>query len=129
MTTLENLITALEASWGADTAFTKSDWSSENPARGQCVVSSLVVQDYFGGDLLKYSVTGKGIEESHYFNQIADGNIVDVTKGQYNFPVSMKPSTVSYVGFASIREKRLSDDDTRQRYRLLKDRVELHLQT
>lgn len=129
MTTLENLITALEASWGADTAFTKSNWSPENPARGQCVVSSLVVQDYFGGDLLKYSVTGKSIEESHYFNQLADGNIVDVTKSQYNFPVSMKPSTVSHIGFASIREKRLSDDDTRRRYRLLKDRVELHLQT
>lgn len=127
MTTLYNLTKALTASWGADTAFNKNDWTSSNPARGQCVVSSLVVQDYIGGELVGYSVEGPTIQETHFVNLLPDGSIVDTTKSQYTSAVTMKLKDVTLDGFASIREKRLSDNDTRRRYELLKSRVQSHL--
>lgn len=127
MIKLQNLISALEASWARDTAFDENDWSSENPARGQCVVSSLIVQDYFGGELLGYSVKGEGIDETHFVNQLADGTIIDTTRAQYINPVNMTPKAVNLDGFSSIREKRLSDEDTRKRYEVLKDRVDSYL--
>jgi hypothetical protein len=127
MAELNNLIHALEASWGPDTAYDKNDWSAENPARGQCVVSSLIVQDHLGGELLKYSVKGDNLSETHYFNQLPDGSTLDTTASQYATPVSFAPDTISFDGFSSIREKRLNDDDTRKRYELLKGRVDSYL--
>ena len=82
MTNLHDLVRALENSWSADTAFDKNDWTKENPARGQCVVSSLVVQDYLGGELLRYSVIGNDIHETHYVNQLEDGTLIDTTGKQ-----------------------------------------------
>lgn len=127
MIELEDIVRALEASWGRDTAFDKNDWSLGNPARGQCVVSSLVVQDYLGGELMRCAVDSETLHETHYFNQLSDGTIVDTTEKQYTEPVSMEIKPVSYEGYVSIREKRLSDDDTRRRYELLKSRVSSYL--
>ncbi|MNT05309.1 hypothetical protein D3C72_1399240 [compost metagenome] len=129
MIEIKDIVKALEASWGPDTAFDKDDWTIENSARGQCVISSLVVQDYFGGELLKYSVEGEGLHESHYFNQLPDGTIIDTTKKQYTHHISLTRKPVSFEGFASIREKRLSDNDTRLRYELLKNRVSSYLKS
>lgn len=127
MIEIKDIVEALEASWGPDTAFDESGWTAKNSARGQCVISSLVVQDYFGGELLKYSVEGENLRETHYFNQLPDGTVIDTTKKQYTHRVSLTRKPVSFEGFASIREKRLSDDDTRLRYELLKSRVSSYL--
>ena len=127
MTKLTDISAALEASWGPDTAFNRGEWTKENNARGQCVVSSLVVQDYLGGELLRCAIDNETLHETHYFNQLQDGTLVDTTKNQYTELVSMKIIPVAYEGFSSIREKRLSDDDTRQRYELLKQRVDSYL--
>jgi len=127
MTMLKQIIKALEASWSGDTAYNKSDWTPENPARGQCVVSSLVVQDYLGGDLVKCAVDAENLQESHYFNKLDDGTMLDVTGKQYTFPVNFRLVPVSHEGFESIRDKRLSDDDTRLRYKILKSRVDSFL--
>jgi hypothetical protein len=124
---LKDVVEALEASWNRDTAFDKDDWNTENPARGHCVVSSLVVQDYFGGELLGYSVEGPGIRETHFVNQLEDGTVIDTTETQYISTVHMTLKSVRLDGFASIREKRLSDNDTRRRYEFLKSRVESYL--
>lgn len=121
--TLEQLIRALQSSWVADTAFDENDWSKDNPARGQCVVSSLVVQDYFGGELVRYRVTTDALDEMHYCNKLEDGTILDTTGSQYQMPVTMTVLPVDLKDFASIREKRLADADTKKRYEILKARV------
>lgn len=127
MTSLGIIVKALEASWEADTAYDAGEWATSNPARGQCVVSSLVVQDYLGGELLRYAVEGNDIRETHYFNQLKDGTIIDTTGKQYRSPVNLRLKPIAFDGFSSIREKRLSDDSTRIRYNLLKDRVDSYL--
>jgi hypothetical protein len=43
-----------------------SKWSSQNPANGQCGVTALVVNDLFGGEILKT----KTPEGWHYYNKI-----------------------------------------------------------
>lgn len=123
------IISALQSSWAADTAFIAKEWSPDNPARGQCVVSSLVIQDYLGGDLGRYKVTADNLDEMHYYNVLPDGTILDTTGQQYNFPVTLQVLPVNFVGFASVREKRLSESETRQRYELLKSRVSTALHT
>lgn len=124
---LDTLIKALHQSWGADTCFDASEWSENNPARGQCVVSSLIVQDYLGGDLLRYEIDEGELHEKHYCNLLENGTILDTTGIQYKNPVNMRLKPVNLDGFGSVREKRLSEPETRKRYEILKDRVEKYI--
>lgn len=102
------------------------NWSPENPARGQCVVSSLVVLDYFGGDIVRYAVTGEGIDETHYFNVLEDGTVLDTTRSQYKdkqVNMAEKPIDLKKNGFSSVRERCLADKETKYRYGILATRV------
>lgn len=123
MTQLSDIVKAFEASWKADTAYDKNDWTEGNKARGQCVVSSLVVQDYLGGDLLSYTIEAGNLNETHYINQLEDGTLIDTTGKQYVTPVISRLKSMDLKGFSSAREKMLFDEDTRNRYELLKSRV------
>jgi hypothetical protein len=124
---LSDLIEALQKSWSATTSYESDEhWSSENPARGQCVVSSLVVQDYFGGNIVRYAVTGDGIDETHYFNVLENGTVIDTTRSQYESKkVSMveKPIDLAKNSFNSVRQRCLADEETNYRYSILKERV------
>jgi hypothetical protein len=117
------IIDALQAAWGEDTAYDPNDWNERNRARGQCVVSSLVIQDYLGGELLRYSIDENDLHETHYVNKLDNGVILDTTASQYSHPVNMRIKPIQLDGFGSIREKRLADISTRQRYETLKTRV------
>ena len=121
--TLEQVFAALRRSWSYETTFDHPEWSAQNPARGQCIISSLIIQDYFGGELRRYQVIGNGIRERHYRNELAGGVLIDTTASQYQVPVQMTDLPVSLGEFVSIRDKRLSDDETRQRYELLAHKV------
>jgi hypothetical protein len=124
---LQRLTAALHASWGPDTDLDPSRWSADNPARGQCVVSSLVVQDYYGGDFRRYRTHYEGHMEMHYCNILPDGTIIDTTASQYQTPVTLEILPIDLKGFATIRDKRLADDETSQRYEILKLRVAAYL--
>jgi hypothetical protein len=125
--TLGQIVKALHKTWASDTCFVAEEWSEDNPARGQCVVSSLVVQDYLGGELRRYHVIGDGFKETHYCNILADGTILDTTASQYRTPVTLEIVPIDLKGFASVREKRLADNVTRNHYELLKKRVASYL--
>jgi hypothetical protein len=47
---------------------------------GQCVPTSLIVQDLFGGIILRTNADGK---HPHYFNRLAGGTEVDLTRDQF----------------------------------------------
>jgi hypothetical protein len=123
--TLQQLTSALHEAWDEKTGYAGvGEWTPNNPARGQCVTSSLVVQDYFGGEIVRYEVKAENIDETHYFNILEDGTILDTTGQQYKVAVSMKPKPVDLQGYLNVREKRLADKETNYRYSLLKSRVE-----
>jgi pimeloyl-ACP methyl ester carboxylesterase len=71
-----NLIVVLFESWSMTTS---SKWSSENPAKGQCGVTSLVVQDFLGGEIVK-TLMPKGW---HFYNKV-NGIRYDYTSSQFD---------------------------------------------
>jgi hypothetical protein len=75
----------MRPAWSADTAWI-DDWNARNPARGQCGVSSLVLQDECGGDLVRGWVheTGESATPTvHYWNAFGDRH-VDLTWQQFS---------------------------------------------
>lgn len=88
-------------------------WSSDNKCFGMCAITTLVINDYFGGSICKIHV----YDVSHYFN-IIDDNVFDLTSSQFN-------KEVDYSNYEVIsREKIL---DTKRRYNLLKSKLQSKL--
>jgi len=54
-----------------------SKWTPQNPAKGQCGVTALVVNDIFGGEILK-TLTPEGW---HFYNKI-NGQLYDLTESR-----------------------------------------------
>ena len=79
----------LEQCWSAKTS---KQWSTDNPANGQCSVTALVLQDTYGGRMLKTRVG----EAWHFYNEI-EGRVLDMTASQFDAPVSYsnEPATRS----------------------------------
>lgn len=108
---LEPLRRALEEAWSGETS-AAADWSPEVPARGQCAVSALVIQDDVGGDLVRATVGGS----SHYWNRLPDGDDVDLTRSQFQM---FEPADVA----VASRDYILSFPETKRRYLLLRRRL------
>ena len=115
MITIKDLSFALLTSWDADTA--KGEWRPDVPSLNQCAVTALVVQDYFGGDLLRCPLNDG---DSHYWNKIADGNEIDLTFEQFSYTRQFDEE-----GKTIVRERDyvLSYPDTLKRYEILAKRV------
>jgi hypothetical protein len=88
------LVELLARCWSRDTS---SGWSPEAPARGQCSVTALVLQDHFGGEILKSPVGAS----CHFYNRIG-GLRLDATGGQFR-------DAIHYVDLLSSREEALAD--------------------
>ena len=82
--TLAQLEQAIRDSWSLDTADEENEWTHENPACGQCDITSLVVHDHLGGTLLGAGVFRQGERvEAHMWNRLASGLEVDLTREQF----------------------------------------------
>ena len=87
----------------------RDNYNDENKSLGQCAITALVVNDYFGGKIMRcMASTG-----SHYYNMI-DDEIVDLTAEQFIDEVPLYNE-----GAERTREYLLSNDDTKSRYLLL----------
>ena len=105
---------ALINNYSKDTAYAlvRENWSINNRTLGQCAITSLIVNDYFGGEIKKCIVDGI----SHYFNEI-NNIIFDFTKEQFNHDINYNDSK------SKTREEMLNNEDTKKRYKLLSSRV------
>ena len=92
---LTDIERVIRASWSDQTCdpVDLEEWSPGSP-RGQCAVTALVVQDLFGGELLLAVVrNADGSRQGvHYWNRLADGVEVDLTREQFT------PSEIVQVG-------------------------------
>lgn len=89
-----------------------NNWNEKNKYYGMCAITSLIVNDYHGGDICKIHVDNI----SHYFNLI-NNEIVDLTSKQFN-------KDIDYSNYEIInREEMIANEDTLRRYNLLKDRL------
>ncbi len=89
-----------------------SKYLAENPARGQCSVTALVLQDIFGGEILK-TRTDAGI---HFYNRI-NGERCDLTLSQFDQPIR-------FDDIVSARDEAFADTSEAQ-YRALTERLGL----
>lgn len=106
---IKELKEILLKAYDSQTAYPKCNYSKDNPTLGQCAVTSLIVKDYFGGDIYKHNV------ENHYFNVI-DGKVVDLTKEQFDHELDYSNS--------KKKTPNLNLGKTKERYELLKERVQ-----
>ncbi|WP_425335968.1 YunG family protein [Sphingomonas kaistensis] len=99
----------LRTAWSSRTA---STWTEKNPARGQCSVTSLVVQDLLGGSILKTRV---GLQW-HFYNSVG-GRRLDLTASQFK-------EAIVYDDLPGSRDEALSDTSIEQ-YEALRSGLEL----
>jgi hypothetical protein len=83
-TSLGEIEAAIREAWGRDTSDDPDEWSRENPARGQCTVSALVLRELLGGDILVANVLRDGRRvDRHAWNRLPSGVTVDLTREQF----------------------------------------------
>jgi hypothetical protein len=106
-------------SWNLETCSPglRDKWNEENPSIGQCAITALIVNDFFGGKIMRcMSPTG-----SHYYNDL-DGSIVDLTVEQFQGEMPDYEH-----GEERTREYLLGNNDTKSRYLLLKDNLDKNI--
>jgi len=107
------LAEAIAKSWSRETSDDPQRWSCDNPARGQCAVTALIVQDFFGGDLLRSNINWT----PHYWNLLPNRFELDLTKNQF------KEVVFSGTPTQSSRQFILSNSTTRRNYKRLRKLV------
>ena len=111
--TIPQLEKALLNSYSKDLCYEKvqENWTEENKTLGMCAITSLIVNDYFNGDIAKMKVEGI----SHYFN-IINNKIIDLTSSQFK-------NKIEYKNYKIVDRKSLLIPDTKTRYEKLKIKV------
>jgi oligoendopeptidase F len=96
---IEAMKKALFSAWSIETS---SKWTADNPARGQCGVTALVVQDRLGGEILKTKVS----EGWHFYNRM-NGQRYDLTASQFAEPIA-------YMDVVTTRKEAFADTNAEQ---------------
>jgi len=109
----------LQKSWSRETCYPslQKKWSNDNPALGQCAITALIVQDYFGGELLYCK------HFQHYWNKLPDGKEVDLTKSQFPNNAKICFDEIETREFV-LESKMVEKEKTMERYTMLKKHVE-----
>ena len=111
----ELLIELFSKSWSAETCSPglRDEWTEENPSLGQCAITALILNDCFGGQIMRCMASSG----SHYYNMI-DGELVDLTVEQFQGEIPDYEH-----GEERTREYLLGNEDTKKRYRELLGKV------
>lgn len=115
MISKEKLKLAIIESATRDTSANPEHWSPNNPTLGHCAIVALIVQDFFGGELLRASLENTPFDYagSHYWNRLPDGSQVDLTIDQF------EGQSLDLTGEPRTREYVLSYQETLDRYLIL----------
>ena len=86
--TLTEIERALRASWAEDTCsaddLERYGWQPDNPSRGHCDITALIVHDLFGGEFVMASVHVGGDQRGfHNWNRLDCGIEIDLTREQF----------------------------------------------
>ncbi len=131
--TKEALERELAICWKQCTSSDPKNWTRANAAWGQCAITSLIVQDHLGGDIVRILFsTPDNKKGSHYLNILPGNSIYDATARQ--FPEGTKFMPSADVGVEALknatrihlfnqgidnlsaRDYLLNDKDTKLRY-------------
>ncbi|MEW1615111.1 MULTISPECIES: hypothetical protein [unclassified Streptomyces] len=117
---LTDIERALRDSWSAETCTPeyRDRWSPDNPARDQCGVTAMVLNDLLGGELIRGEVRVDGRRiDYHWWNRLRTGVEIDLTREQFG------PEEIVSGGIAIPRPPIEEWRRLREEYVLLRDRV------
>ncbi|PEP59237.1 MULTISPECIES: YunG family protein [Bacillus] len=97
---IEKIMNALSKSWSLKSS---SKWSKDNPAKGQCGVTTLVINDILGGAIKKTK-----LPDAWHFYNIINGKRYDFTASQFR-------EDILYMDIPSNREEAYKDTDLVQK--------------
>ncbi|MFD5200956.1 hypothetical protein ACFWM7_12570 [Streptomyces sp. NPDC058375] len=83
---LTDIEQALRGSWSAETCTPeyRDRWTPDNPARDQCGVTAMVLNDLLGGELVRGEVHVDGVRtDFHWWNRLGMGVEIDLTREQF----------------------------------------------
>jgi GNAT superfamily N-acetyltransferase len=105
--TLTDLEAAIRASWSSETSTDPGEWSPENPSRGQCDVTAMLVRSYLGGEILVANVLREGRRvERHAWNRLPSGLTIDLTREQFKRAELLdEPLAQEPLGLGNARER------------------------
>lgn len=107
---------AVRDAWVGATAL--GPWTSKCPELNQCAVTAMLVQDYFGGELLRCECDDGG---SHYWNMLPGNEEWDLTATQFDYSgiIPLRDTVI-------VREREYVDSNrgTVKRYKVLKKRFQ-----
>lgn len=81
-TSLTGFRERVETAWSIDTTYCVETYAGSDPAHGQCAVTSVLLQDVFGGELMRGRAVGPGFDVWHYWNRL-QGLDIDLTWRQF----------------------------------------------
>ncbi|MFJ9210768.1 hypothetical protein [Streptomyces sp. NPDC102264] len=117
---LTDIEQAVRSSWSAETCTPefRSRWKNDNPARDQCGVTALVLNDLLGGELIRGEVHVNGERvDYHWWNRLGMGIEIDLTREQF------APEEIVTGGIVIPRPPVTELRRLREEYELLRDRV------
>ena len=115
-----SILTALReklssSAWRKETSYWPDEWSDEVPSIGQCAITSLLVQDFLGGDIEEVVVEDGRV---HFRNIVPTLGTVDLTEDQF-------PEDIGFIhSKPATRQEILTNEDTRKRYSLLRKLIQ-----
>ncbi|MET9535648.1 hypothetical protein ABZY02_34710 [Streptomyces sp. NPDC006649] len=83
---LTDIERAVRSSWSAETCTPefRSRWTKDNPARDQCGVTAMVLNDLLGGEVIRGEVHVNGERvDYHWWNRLGMGIEIDLTREQF----------------------------------------------
>ena len=107
--------------WLEDTA-EEEKWDVFHPELGHSAITALVLQDHFGGDILRRFTP---IEGYHYWNKFSSGQEIDLTISQFD---SIDDESNLTRKVEAERFEILAIKDTKEKYDLLSKRVDAYLE-
>lgn len=106
---------ALQA-WCRETSDDPLRWTPALPEYAQCAATALIVQDLFGGDLMRGRYERRGSFVTHCWNLLEGGVQVDLTRRQMRGARPLGATRVT-------RDKVLAQPRTAYRYAFLASRI------
>ncbi|MGW0909445.1 YunG family protein [Streptomyces sp. NPDC002853] len=124
---LTDIERAVRSSWSDETCTPefRSRWTKDNPARDQCGVTAMVLNDLLGGELIRGEVHIDGVRvDYHWWNRLGMRIDIDLTREQF------RPEEIVTEGIVIARPPVTEWRRLREEYELLRDRVleKLHRQ-
>ncbi len=117
---LTDIEQAVRSSWSAETCTPeyRDRWTPDNPARDQCGVTAMVLNDLLGGELVRGEVHVDGVRtDFHWWNRLGAGVEVDLTREQFG------PEESVVGGDVIVRPPVTEWARLQEEYLLLRDRV------